>query len=188
MPIEAERAFPSRHFLDIAFAAADFDDVLGWCRNRSSEPGFAYVVTPNVDHVVRLFPKAPSALTADFRAAYAGAALRICDSRILAQLARLAGVELPVVTGSDLTAALFDRVFARGHRIALVGGQPDTCARLAERCPGIGPITASTFHHSVSRPIRQPWTRQPILLPVRKRTLFFSPSAHPKASCSRPGA
>lgn len=136
MPIEAEHAFPSRLFLDIAFADADFDEVLKWCRDRSTEPGFAYVVTPNVDHVVRIFPRTPSAVTSDFRAAYAGAAIRICDSRILAQLAGVAGVKLPVVTGSDLTAALFEHVFAKGHRIALIGGQPDTCARLAHRYPG----------------------------------------------------
>lgn len=61
---------------------------------------YGYVVTPNVDHVIKLMDGRVS------RDVYEGAALKICDSRILAHLARLRGVTLPVYPGSDMTADL----------------------------------------------------------------------------------
>src|SRR5688500_3405129 len=78
------------------------------------------VVTPNVDHVVKLMDgRAP-------RDTYDGADLKICDSRVLAHLARLRGVRLPVYPGSDLTADLLAAPAAEGLKVAVFG--PDRAA------------------------------------------------------------
>lgn len=120
-------------FLGLHFAAWSQADVLGWLGRRDAATPFAYVVTPNVDHVVRL-----AEATAEVRRSYDAAALLLCDSRILARLARwAAGVRLPVVPGSDLTSALFDRVLRPGDVVCLVGGGAGDGARLEQRRPGI---------------------------------------------------
>ncbi len=81
---------------------------------------YGYVVTPNVDHVVKLMDGRVA------REIYAGAELTVCDSRILAHLARLRGVRLPVYPGSDLTADLLAAPAAEGLAIAVFG--PDRAA------------------------------------------------------------
>lgn len=90
---------------------------------------FGYVVTPNVDHVVKLMDGRVS------REVYDGAALKVCDSRILAHLARLRGVSLPVYPGSDLTADLLASAETEGLVFGVFG--PDRAAfdDLAARYP-----------------------------------------------------
>jgi N-acetylglucosaminyldiphosphoundecaprenol N-acetyl-beta-D-mannosaminyltransferase len=62
-----------------------------------------YVVTPNVDHVVKLDKDA------EFRAAYDGASLILVDGKPVLLASRLLGKPLPgIVPGSDLCPALFD--------------------------------------------------------------------------------
>jgi N-acetylglucosaminyldiphosphoundecaprenol N-acetyl-beta-D-mannosaminyltransferase len=73
------------------------DDALQRILRRDPADDFAYVVTPNVDHVVRLH-----ASMRDLRRYYEEA----CDSAVLAILARMAGARLPVVIGSDLVELL----------------------------------------------------------------------------------
>lgn len=87
---------------------------------------FRYVVTPNVDHVVRL----RYATDSDVRQAYDRADLCLCDSRVIARLAWLCGVRLPIVPGSDLVAAFVRDRLRRGTRVALVGGDDETFVRL----------------------------------------------------------
>ncbi len=83
---------------------------------RPDDAPFAYVVTPNADHFVRL-SRQPA-----LRAAYAGAWLRLMDSRVVARAARLLGLGRFVVSpGSDLVAALV----ARGAGpLTIIGGAP----------------------------------------------------------------
>lgn len=85
-----------------------------------AKASYGYVVTPNVDHVVKLMDGRVS------RDIYAGADLKICDSRILSHLARLRGVRLPVYPGSDLTADLLASPTAEDLTIAVFG--PDRAA------------------------------------------------------------
>lgn len=106
-------------FLAIGFDQLDMVATETWLAERPADAPFAFVVTPNVDHVVKL-DTAPS--EAEIRKAYAGAALRLCDSRIVARLARMRGVDLPVVPGSDLTAHLVMRIARAGDRLCLIGG------------------------------------------------------------------
>jgi len=120
----------------IAFAGVDFDPVdmdgaLRWLRARSAQDAFAWVVTPNVDHCVRL---AGTSQASALRSAYARAGLCLCDSRVLALLARRRGIRLPVTPGSDLTAQLLAGI-EPGQRILLVGGDEAARAALARLAP-----------------------------------------------------
>jgi exopolysaccharide biosynthesis WecB/TagA/CpsF family protein len=77
---------------------------------------FAYVVTPNVDHLIR-FCDDPS-----FRALYATAGFILNDSRVLSRLVNVyKDVKLPVCTGSDLTEMLFAKIIKTNDRIVLIG-------------------------------------------------------------------
>jgi len=121
-------------YLGLSFEQLDEQAVAKLLRSRGADKDFAYLVTPNVDHIVRL-----SKLDRDSaeRTAYRHAAWRLCDSRMLSLLASLQGVRLLVVTGSDLTVRLFDDIAAAGDHICLIGGQPGDPAFLEARRPGI---------------------------------------------------
>jgi exopolysaccharide biosynthesis WecB/TagA/CpsF family protein len=89
---------------------------------------YAYVVTPNVDHLIR-YHDDPS-----FRARYVDADYVLLDSRFLSHILRIStGRKLGVCTGSDLTARLFDQVIVPDDRIVLIGGTVDQARMLTER-------------------------------------------------------
>lgn len=104
-------------FLEFDFYNADATAVVETIASRPIDAPFAYVVTPNVDHVVRL-----ERIRSDLWPAYRRAWITLCDSRILGRLAASAGVTLPIIPGSDLTAAVLEQVVRSGDRIAVVGG------------------------------------------------------------------
>jgi N-acetylglucosaminyldiphosphoundecaprenol N-acetyl-beta-D-mannosaminyltransferase len=118
-------------FLGIEFNRLSFEAVVRQLANISRRSAYTYVVTPNVDHVVRLQGSPALALI------YRQAALCLCDSRILARLAKLAGIRLPVVPGSDLTGALVSRVIQPGDRIAVVGCSTESIGSLRRKLPGV---------------------------------------------------
>jgi exopolysaccharide biosynthesis WecB/TagA/CpsF family protein len=109
------------------------DEVLGRLAEVGPDTPYSYVVTPNVDHVVRLSD--PEA--AGLRHLYERAGYCLCDSRVLQYLGRWNGLALPLVTGSDLTARLLIEVVKRGDRIAVVGGDRALIKALERRYPGI---------------------------------------------------
>jgi N-acetylglucosaminyldiphosphoundecaprenol N-acetyl-beta-D-mannosaminyltransferase len=121
-------------FLGIDFDLLDMKQVADWLGERGPFEPFTYIVTPNVDHVVKL-EKTPR--DAEIWQAYDAAAFRLCDSRIVAKLARMHGIGLPVVPGSDLTAILFDTLLKAGDRICLIGGDAPMLADLQARWPHI---------------------------------------------------
>lgn len=137
MPIEQAGPPRSLAFLDLEFSGLSFEQVLEAVAERADRPCFSYMVTPNVDHLVKLRAKAEQSALEAFRDAYDAAALRLCDSRILAGLAKPFGIILPVVPGSDLTAAIFRKRLVRRSRVAIVGGSTDTIPRLEKLFPGI---------------------------------------------------
>jgi exopolysaccharide biosynthesis WecB/TagA/CpsF family protein len=112
---------PRTSFLGVDFDRLDMAATERWLAERPADAPFGYIVTPNVDHVVKL-DAAPA--DAEIRTAYAEATLRLCDSRIVAKLAKARGLDLPVVPGSDLTHHLFTRIAAPGDRLCLIGGDP----------------------------------------------------------------
>lgn len=95
----------------------------------------AYVVTPNVDHVVKLQDDV------EFRAVYAGADLVLCDGVPLLWASRLLRRPLKAkVSGSDLFVAFPALAARRGWRPFFLGGRPGAAERaaaiLAAREPG----------------------------------------------------
>ena len=123
-------------FLDLSFDRLTFSQVKDRLRAVTPATAYGYIVTPNVDHLVRL-QREPG-----LRPLYEAARLCLCDSRILKLFARLSGINLPLVAGSDLCANLFKSAIKPGDRIAIVGATPDFLDRLRSRYPD-----ADFVHH-----------------------------------------
>ncbi|MEA3080707.1 MAG: N-acetylglucosaminyldiphosphoundecaprenol N-acetyl-beta-D-mannosaminyltransferase, partial [Sphingomonadales bacterium] len=119
------------NFLYLTFDRLTLRQVKDRLRAVTAATPCGYIVTPNVDHIVRL-RREP-----ELRSLYEAATLCLCDSRILRLLARLGGIDLPLVAGSDLSASLFDSVIKPGDRIAIVGSTPAFLDRLRARYPGV---------------------------------------------------
>lgn len=87
---------------------------------------YGYVVTPNVDHLVRCHED-PS-----YHSIYCAATYVLLDSRFAAYLLRVVkGVSLPVCPGSDVFPALLDRVVSPSDRLVLIGGSSQQAEVLA---------------------------------------------------------
>jgi N-acetylglucosaminyldiphosphoundecaprenol N-acetyl-beta-D-mannosaminyltransferase len=107
-------------FLGLPFSLLPQADVISLIIGDSGAP-YRYVVTPNAHHVVSAH-EAPDWLLPIYRNAW----LSLCDSRIVQGLARLERRALPLVTGSDLVAALFAALNRHGQahnakRVLIVG-------------------------------------------------------------------
>ena len=127
-----------RSFLGIGFDPLDTAAAARWLERVAPGDPFTYVVTPNVDHLVRLDALGRGdPLGRELWEGYVGATLVLCDSRILARLARFYGVTLPLAPGSDLTVRLFDQVVRPGDRIAVIGGDADLGTTLRARFPAL---------------------------------------------------
>jgi exopolysaccharide biosynthesis WecB/TagA/CpsF family protein len=89
---------------------------------------FGYVVTPNVDHVIRHYHDA------EFRALYAQAAYVFLDSHFLAHVVGLLKRRRHRVSpGSDLTAAVLSSVIKPNDVAVIVGGSADQAQELRAR-------------------------------------------------------
>ncbi|WP_081627187.1 WecB/TagA/CpsF family glycosyltransferase [Methyloversatilis discipulorum] len=89
-----------------------------------------YVVTPNVDHVVKLEKDE------GFRTAYSGASLVLADGKPVVLASRVLGLPLPgTVPGSDLVPALFAhfQTLNRPLSVFLLGAAPGVGLKAAER-------------------------------------------------------
>lgn len=125
---------PVRHlgFLKVPVTLLSTDDVVSLIAERPAEAEFAYIVTPNVDHVVRVHRE-----NAQFSWLYRKAWLSVCDSRVLSALASAVGINLPVTTGSDLTRTLFESVLGPGDRVTVIGCSAETIQILGRHHPGV---------------------------------------------------
>ena len=130
MPMPTERP----HFLGVRFDALPMEAVIERLSLVTSDTPYGYVVTPNVDHIVRLNSAIEGPPLAPL---YAKARFSLCDSRILKFLARLHGVRLSLVTGSDLTARLFREVIKPADRIAVVGASTALLEDLRQLFPDV---------------------------------------------------
>ena len=124
--------------LGFEFADLGVRDAAALIGARPSGAPFAYVVTPNADHLVRLSRDTGMA------ALYRGAWLRLLDSRVVAGLHALTGRPTPAVTtGSDLTAALLSDHLRPGERVTIIGLDPRHLPVLVRRL-GLAP----PLHHN----------------------------------------
>ena len=103
------------------FIGATFDPLtpvqtLARAKWMTVDHGFRFIVTPNVDHLVRV-AKEPHI----FNPLYEASWLSVCDSRILEMLANFSGIPLRAVPGSDLTQQLFDNVITADDTITVIG-------------------------------------------------------------------
>ena len=122
---------------NVPLSRVTLEETLVWIAARRRDLPFRLIVTPNVDHIIRLQRDAA------FRAAYAGAALSLADGVPVVWAARflgLGGVEK--VSGSDLVPALCARGAAEGWRVFFIGGRSpeemELCLeRLRARYPGL---------------------------------------------------
>ena len=76
---------------------------------------FSYIVTPNVDHCVRL-DREP-----ELQPLYDGAAVLLNDSRILEALAARDGKVLPASPGADVVEGLLTHVIETDEPVVVVG-------------------------------------------------------------------
>lgn len=104
-------------FLGLDFdALAPADAVAAIVGRAREETGFAYVATPNVDHMVRL-EREPQ-----LRPLYRDAWLTLCDSRILELLASVSGLRLPAAPGADIVEQLFRDHVDPDQPVVIIGG------------------------------------------------------------------
>jgi N-acetylglucosaminyldiphosphoundecaprenol N-acetyl-beta-D-mannosaminyltransferase len=122
-------------FLDVAFDVLALEALIARVASVHGDGKYEYLVTPNVDHVVRLHKK--GAKIPGLAEAYRDADLCICDSKVLARLAKWRDVELPVIPGSDLVELMFEKVIAPGDRLAIIGGDSDLRSGLEARYPNV---------------------------------------------------
>jgi N-acetylglucosaminyldiphosphoundecaprenol N-acetyl-beta-D-mannosaminyltransferase len=99
----------------------------------------AYVVTPNVDHIVKVEHNAA------FKAAYDNASMVLADGMPLLWAGRF--LKTPIrqkVSGSDLFPRFCEVAAARGHKLFFLGGLPGAVERSAEllsqRHPGLNVV------------------------------------------------
>lgn len=118
-------------FLGFSFDCLTQAEVIGLLRQRRPDDNFGYVVTPNVDHIVR------SAALPSIMVQYHQAWLCLCDSKPVQVMSRTVRRPLTHVTGSDLTKAIFETVLAPGDAVTLVVAKSDIATKLALRYPDI---------------------------------------------------
>lgn len=116
-------------FLGVSFDCLSQAQVIAQLHKRGPLDDFGYVVTPNVDHVVRLANR-PSDV-----AYYEKAWLCLCDSRPLQLLSGTVARPLTHVTGSDLTKLIFDTVVQSDDTITLIVAREEVAHKLVARYP-----------------------------------------------------
>lgn len=122
-------AIERRHFLGVPFDRIAFDDVVRLISDTRDDPAYRYIVTPNVDHIVRL------AQHPELLPYYENAWLTLCDSKPVSMLAKAVPLTLPRVTGADLTACLFGLVIRDGDHITMIAPSQNVIDQMRTRFP-----------------------------------------------------
>ncbi len=105
-------------FLGLPISDLDSSQAAALISRRDPDLPFAYVVTPNAQHMVSLAKG-----DGPWRRAYEKAWLRLCDGRVVQPLAKwLFGLALPHGSGSDLTLLLLQRHIEADDAVTVIGG------------------------------------------------------------------
>ena len=89
-------------FLGFRFDRLTMDEALLLISTPLDQQRFRYMVTPNVDHVVRV----DGSHDPEVIAAYRHADISLCDSQVLRLIAWPFGIKLSTIPGSDLVLKL----------------------------------------------------------------------------------
>jgi N-acetylglucosaminyldiphosphoundecaprenol N-acetyl-beta-D-mannosaminyltransferase len=104
-------------FLGINFSPMEPETLLARCVEAGSRSdGFRYLITPNVDQLVR------GSTQPQYLEINENAWVNVNDSRILELLANFSGLRIPACPGSSLTAQLFNSVIDPHEPIVVIGG------------------------------------------------------------------
>jgi exopolysaccharide biosynthesis WecB/TagA/CpsF family protein len=118
----------SVNFLGVKFDDIEAQEVVGNLLKRRAEARFAYIVTPNADHLARL-KRLP-----ELRKLYDSAWLRLLDSQFLRRAAGALGLYAPhVATGADVTALLL--TLLPPQKITVIGLDEKYFSAVAARYP-----------------------------------------------------
>jgi exopolysaccharide biosynthesis WecB/TagA/CpsF family protein len=119
---------PRMQFLNVVFDPLTVEEAAALIARRARTLGpFAYVATPNVDHVVRM-DRQPALGTL-----YHNAWMNLCDSRILESFASASYLDLPAAPGADVVTDLFRKYIAPDDTVLMIGGTEEMSAALRER-------------------------------------------------------
>ncbi len=132
-------------FLGATFHPLDPLQTLKRAKWMTEDKPFRYIVTPNVDHIVRL-TKEPEV----YKPLYEAAWLSVCDSRILELMANKSDIPLKAVPGSDLTQQLFDNVITSVDNITVIGADTEIIAIIKDKYD-VGEI----YHHEPPMGLRR---------------------------------
>lgn len=115
----------------IAFSRVSFDELCLYIDQRIADRVPGYIVTPNVDHVVR-FHRDPA-----FRKAYEHAFLVLTDGMPILWTAWLLGRPVPEkLSGSDMVPRLSAYAADRGYSVFFFGASDGVAAEAASRMKG----------------------------------------------------
>jgi N-acetylglucosaminyldiphosphoundecaprenol N-acetyl-beta-D-mannosaminyltransferase len=125
-----DRREPTRDidFLGVTFAPMTpetlFQRVV---ETANCKDAFAYLITPNVDQIVRLSE------TGEGRVLHGDAWANVNDSRILEVLAARSGLDLPACPGSDLTARILQEAIDPNEPVVIIGCSLDVVEAIKDR-------------------------------------------------------
>ncbi|MFT6791616.1 MAG: N-acetylglucosaminyldiphosphoundecaprenol N-acetyl-beta-D-mannosaminyltransferase [Cellvibrionaceae bacterium] len=121
------------HCKDISFHNMRLVEAGEKIRSLSTGDKLNHVVTPNIDHLCKIYG---SENNKQALPTIKAAALSLCNSRILEKMLRMKGKKLKeVVPGSTLTAYLFDKVLTPSDRILIFGVENEHFEILKQRYP-----------------------------------------------------
>jgi exopolysaccharide biosynthesis WecB/TagA/CpsF family protein len=120
----------SVNLLGLSFDDLNVPETVTRLLDRNPSAPFAYVVTPNADHIARL-RRIPALLPV-----YQSAWLCLLDSHVIFNLAKLFHLPVPqVATGTDVTALLLSSLPTQ--KVAIIGFSHAHLAALQQRCPNV---------------------------------------------------
>ena len=119
-------------FFDVNFQTGSIEAIRRYVVLAARSPKTSMLVTPNVDHVVSL----EKHVSSEVRAIYFSADHYLCDSKILARLARWHMLDLTPRTGTDRVADILESSQDRDLVIAVIGPMPAQTEALRQRYPG----------------------------------------------------
>jgi N-acetylglucosaminyldiphosphoundecaprenol N-acetyl-beta-D-mannosaminyltransferase len=116
-------------FLGMPFAMLELSAVVGILATRPASARFAFIATPNAQHLV-LFRRGVEGFAFGLSRAW----FLTCDSQVLRRLGWfLFGITFPLVTGSDLTLHLLRHVIEPDEPVTIIGGNDELRRGLAEQ-------------------------------------------------------